>query len=611
MGTNILPKTGLITVPEDAEIDFPQTAKEIIHPYFSIKLWSRLHCDTAGHILCFQDRVSGVHWKVSGSEFSIWVDALCEGEAMLTYPPDALRFAPSSSALGDFSDRDTVVSTSSRGYASSLSSGVPGPGYCSGKGLKWLGAKALIPINTLVMWTQVSSEASKLLETWKSSNMETDSIDYMGLLKIIFDLTEYLRPRYPSFVRSSVGSNLKKLAIFLSSLSQDQLTGMGSDLLRIIEFYADLVKNIPQTHLFIEKALYGPESLNLRGCPLELLFIALVRRCLVFLNGQEHPSFKKHYILRLSSQISKNRFIAIPGSSVEEDEPTLQKIALSFSSQYTNTEREFIMPWLQEDYVYSTWPIQEHWQWCSKIISGAGSISLLIDQLSRPTELSNVELLQLTSDFRLRLGYLSCRNMDISLRTNTVRAMINIISIYTKIWKFENSLGFKLSAPYPEEQLVHEAFNVLVGMLPSIKYTLPGVGTDSLPTSIEDELYQLYQNILKNRYFEPDDSHLDMGLDLHRKMFKLLSQHGISCLDPDERLKGFGKEILEEVEEDLLLCGAGVRGSSLRARRFVGIVILKLFSCFEWKLAYRRCEPLNTLFIYSRSHMTPTDYYSA
>ncbi|KIJ30071.1 hypothetical protein M422DRAFT_53907 [Sphaerobolus stellatus SS14] len=165
----------------------------------------------------------------------------------------------------------------------------------------------------------------------------------------------------------------------------------------------------------------------------------------------------------------------------------------------------------------------------------------------------------------LWLGYLSCRNMDVSLRTNTVTAMINIISIYTKIWKPENSLSFKLSAPCPEEQLVYEAFNVLGGMLPSIRYTLPGVGTDSLPTNIEDELYQLYQNILKNRYFEPDDSRLDMGLDLHRKMFKLLSQHGISCLNPDKRLKGFDKEILEEVEEALLLCGAGVRGSSLRA----------------------------------------------
>ncbi|KIJ30100.1 hypothetical protein M422DRAFT_784112 [Sphaerobolus stellatus SS14] len=148
---------------------------------------------TLGHTLCFRESVSGIHREVNENELSIWVDALCEVEATLTHPPDNLRFTSSSSAQRNFSDQKSIISTSSRTWAaSSLSFGVPGPGYYSGKGLKWLGAKALISVNALVMWTQVSSEVSKL-KAWKSSSKIPDSMDYMGLLNIVFNLTEYLR----------------------------------------------------------------------------------------------------------------------------------------------------------------------------------------------------------------------------------------------------------------------------------------------------------------------------------------------------------------------------------------------------------------------------------
>ncbi|KIJ37960.1 hypothetical protein M422DRAFT_50164 [Sphaerobolus stellatus SS14] len=96
---------------------------------------------------------------------------------------------------------------------------------------------------------------------------------------------------------------------------------------------------------------------------------------------------------------------------------------------------------------------------------------------------------------------------------------------------------------YPEEKLVYEAFKVLGGMLPTIRYTL-GVDTDRLPTNIEDELYELYRTRLRKISIEleetcldlPHEPHLNMlpkvylgkPYKLRQEIFKLLSQHGIS-----------------------------------------------------------------------------------
>ncbi|KIJ29013.1 hypothetical protein M422DRAFT_269624 [Sphaerobolus stellatus SS14] len=171
---------------------FPPTTKEIVRAYFSKKLRSHLHCDTMGHALCFRDRISDMHREVSDYEFSIWVDALCEGEPILTRPPGILRFDAGPSAPVDFSDNESIRSSyHSLFWASSVSSGVPGPGYYAGKGLKWLGAKALIQIGRLAMRNQIDSELAKLFGAWETSRKT--GWDYAGLLEITFLLTEYLR----------------------------------------------------------------------------------------------------------------------------------------------------------------------------------------------------------------------------------------------------------------------------------------------------------------------------------------------------------------------------------------------------------------------------------
>ncbi|KIJ41209.1 hypothetical protein M422DRAFT_31828 [Sphaerobolus stellatus SS14] len=66
-------------------------ANDKMHQHLRYKLRSHLRCDSVGHKLCLRDRFPATHREVNEEKFSIWVDALCEGNAMLSQPTDFLR----------------------------------------------------------------------------------------------------------------------------------------------------------------------------------------------------------------------------------------------------------------------------------------------------------------------------------------------------------------------------------------------------------------------------------------------------------------------------------------------------------------------------------------
>ncbi|KIJ30064.1 hypothetical protein M422DRAFT_267866 [Sphaerobolus stellatus SS14] len=483
-------ETALATIPEDTELNFPPTTKEIVRAYFSKKLRSHLHCDTTGHTLCFRDKISGMHHGVNTIQFSLWVDALCEGEPILTHPPDTLRLDTDPSASVDLVEHGSI--RSSHYEASSVSSGVPGPGYYTGKGLRWLGGKVLIPIDRFNMWNQIDSEVSKLLRPWKASSSRSnpDSIDYMELLEITFKLTEYLRPHHPQIIRSRVGHHFNALGAFLRGISKDNLTEMRAVLLNVSKFYADLVKNIPKNDLFIEETLYSNEgSLDLRSCKPKFLFIALVCRCLVWIDNKKHPSLHTRYIRQLQSYISDGHFI--PSGSVDQYERILRLFATSISSRHSFDSKEPLPEqWFDEMDLYFL--CATHDRWYLQAIFGQAGLPMLFDQLLRPSDYSKVELQQSLFYLDRRLRSISWNNMDSTLRTKCVKNTLNVIRAYTKPLDSGDVYTGILVGILQRGQtilLINEAFDVLEIMSPK-----PLVGdTFLLPRDMEVEIRELYQ----------------------------------------------------------------------------------------------------------------------
>ncbi|KIJ30609.1 hypothetical protein M422DRAFT_267862 [Sphaerobolus stellatus SS14] len=95
MGSASQPETALATIPEDAEykLDFPDRAC-VFEREINVKATLQYN----GTYTCFLDRVPRLHQEVNNDAFSIWANALYEGEPMLTHSPDVLRFALGPSA---------------------------------------------------------------------------------------------------------------------------------------------------------------------------------------------------------------------------------------------------------------------------------------------------------------------------------------------------------------------------------------------------------------------------------------------------------------------------------------------------------------------------------
>ncbi|KIJ47431.1 hypothetical protein M422DRAFT_66504, partial [Sphaerobolus stellatus SS14] len=151
----------LLAIPEDEEIaieegegivieDDAYLSNERLRNHFRHKLRAQLRCEIPEHKLCFRVHYSGYHKLLSREEFQGWVEALAQGEATMTRPPRNLGInstvstfslrpnTPASRTL--YSVPNTSVSIFSLRTASS---GVPGPGYYTGKALRWIGEKSL------------------------------------------------------------------------------------------------------------------------------------------------------------------------------------------------------------------------------------------------------------------------------------------------------------------------------------------------------------------------------------------------------------------------------------------------------------------------------------
>ncbi|KIM79891.1 hypothetical protein PILCRDRAFT_10061 [Piloderma croceum F 1598] len=139
---------------------------------FRGRLQDRWTCKTPGHIYCFANH-EGAHAPVNENAMETWVAALHDGDATLLIPPKNL-FSSNHYALSDAASVSSTTSRSMIQYqrhfrlqgnpsltdlrsmqcrlresmassscVSSASSGVPGIGYLSGKGVKWIGLKML------------------------------------------------------------------------------------------------------------------------------------------------------------------------------------------------------------------------------------------------------------------------------------------------------------------------------------------------------------------------------------------------------------------------------------------------------------------------------------
>jgi len=167
--------------------------KESQRKYFAERLERKWECEIPGHTICWRT-VDGQHHQLSEVGFAAWVDALvrihalsedsdmkcpqCLGDTSTAQPPPGVlntsaslsgENASSASVPGVVSVAPSLAPTASLRESLSMlslsswaSSGIPGPGYYSGKAFKWVGENILNGMDRVIIMGKTYRYTSRL-----------------------------------------------------------------------------------------------------------------------------------------------------------------------------------------------------------------------------------------------------------------------------------------------------------------------------------------------------------------------------------------------------------------------------------------------------------------
>ncbi|KIJ47441.1 hypothetical protein M422DRAFT_778095, partial [Sphaerobolus stellatus SS14] len=191
--------------------------------HFAEKLGDALACETPEHWVCYIS-LDGNHQQVSEEGFAKWVLALCEGHATLAHPPTGLELSTKnmsqlSTPLSEFFPVEcspSLFSTPSSWNngteaCSSLSSGVPGPGYIGGKALKWLGQKSLRGIQEAIILARFQ-KYRRITAKWVLSKGDLSEISEENeIYHMLGDMLELTTRQYPERIQIRASETLNKV----------------------------------------------------------------------------------------------------------------------------------------------------------------------------------------------------------------------------------------------------------------------------------------------------------------------------------------------------------------------------------------------------------------
>ncbi|KAF8518106.1 hypothetical protein BU17DRAFT_66547 [Hysterangium stoloniferum] len=222
----------------------PMTFESRQREYFQAVLLRKWHCSRRGHVACVITEY-GKHYQVSQNHLEEWVDALCLGELNTSQPPcgifivdDGESHKAMSRVSISRSHRRTVRTVASTGLNashdrrlehSSLSSGVPGPGYLAGKGLKNLGLACIDLIERIIIWCRLRKYRRY------RERQEINDDEEQQLLRILDYVLEIARDCSSSRILFHVALTASGAADLISRRPESQYKLLA----RLCEFYVN------------------------------------------------------------------------------------------------------------------------------------------------------------------------------------------------------------------------------------------------------------------------------------------------------------------------------------------------------------------------------------
>ncbi|KAF8513684.1 hypothetical protein JB92DRAFT_3164689 [Gautieria morchelliformis] len=161
-------------------------------------------CPLEGHTICVPTR-DGQHFEVAGVDIDQWVTALCIGEATTANPLHSVLERIQGSAICNGTTRKfrvQVVSISNSWSKTSISSGVPGPGWLAGRAMKWLGVKSLKMFEHTVIKGRANGHLS-CLKKWGKGQPCLGKHEQTKVLGMLDDALHRCRWSYPTTVNGS------------------------------------------------------------------------------------------------------------------------------------------------------------------------------------------------------------------------------------------------------------------------------------------------------------------------------------------------------------------------------------------------------------------------
>ncbi|KAF8516253.1 hypothetical protein JB92DRAFT_2911128 [Gautieria morchelliformis] len=164
-------------------------------------------CPVEGHTVCVPTR-DGQHFRLAGVDIDQWVNALCVGEATTADPPHSMFERIRGSAVwnrttGKWRVQAVSISNSrSKTDNTSISSGVPGPGWLAGKAMKWLGVKSLNALEFAAIKRRANGHIS-CLKKWGKGRPSLGENEQTKVLGMLDDALQMSRCCYPTTVNNS------------------------------------------------------------------------------------------------------------------------------------------------------------------------------------------------------------------------------------------------------------------------------------------------------------------------------------------------------------------------------------------------------------------------
>ncbi|KIJ43758.1 hypothetical protein M422DRAFT_47792 [Sphaerobolus stellatus SS14] len=346
----------------DLDSDPPSpTIPPLVRSYFADKLTSHLWCNIPYHELCVVNKYAGTHYPVSNKEYEKWITALCEGETTITNPPfdisDAMTIADSEAA-----EVSTIRSASS--YRSkTISSGVVGPGYLSGKALKWLGQQSLRAMSSQIRFLNRLSSYEEAIQSMASTTalLPPERIDkvYDMALDSIFAFINWhtislkimFRPRRSSYLRRRTCSVLSDIRKLLSGSATSLDSYRHRIILGLCEVYSSYSHSLEHAW---SQVIAIVENGDDTSAPMSLDILLLKTICGLIYIDRSRKDGPQHYFEEF---LHHAHFIVFnSGDDKWASESSLRLLSCTFQDRYFNgnseTSESLLQPWFLEAQIY-------------------------------------------------------------------------------------------------------------------------------------------------------------------------------------------------------------------------------------------------------------------